>query len=92
MRLDKYLKESRILKRRSVAQKLAANERVLLNGKPAKPAREVKVDDILEVRFGNRILTVKVLSTENNTKEKKNSESMYEVIKEEEIEYEPEEQ
>ena len=91
MRLDKYLKESRILKRRSVAQKLAANERVLLNGKPAKPAREVKVDDILEVRFGNRILTVKVLSTEN-IKGKKDSESMYEVIKEEEIEYEPEEQ
>lgn len=62
MRLDKFLKVSRIIKRRSVANEAASGGRVTLNGKAAKPGAEVKVGDILEIRFGERQTRYEILS------------------------------
>lgn len=61
MRLDKYLKVSRLIKRRTVANEACDNERVTVNGKPAKASYEVKVGDILAIRFGARTVSVEVL-------------------------------
>ena len=61
MRLDKYLKISRLIKRRTVANEACDNERVSVNGRPAKASYIVKVGDIIEVRFGQRTLAVEVL-------------------------------
>ena len=55
MRLDKYLKVSRLIKRRSVANKVSDMGRVLVNGKPAKPAKQVKIGDIIEIEYSNKI-------------------------------------
>ncbi len=81
MRIDKYLKVSRIIKRRTVAQEVCCSERILINGKPVKPSKEVKIGDIVTVEFGNRTLSVRVLSLDNvQTKEK--ASEMYEVVNE----------
>ena len=55
MRLDKYLKTARILKRREAAKELALSGRVQINGRPAKPSAEVEVGDQIRLQFGNRI-------------------------------------
>ncbi len=69
MRLDKYLKVSRIIKRRTVANEAADAGRVTINGKPAKPSAEVKVGDVLEIRFGDKLSRYEVLSvSEHATK------------------------
>ena len=62
MRLDKYLKVSRLIKRRTVANEAADAGRVLLNGKEAKPSACVKVGDIIEIGFGNKTVKVEVLA------------------------------
>ena len=62
MRLDKYLKVSRLIKRRTVANEAADSGRVLLNGKEAKPSANVKVGDIIEIGFGNKTVKVEVLA------------------------------
>jgi len=62
MRLDKYLKVARILKRRTTSNMAAKQEKVMVNGKIAKPAQAVKVNDLITIRFGNRIMTIRVLS------------------------------
>ena len=62
MRLDKYLKVSRLIKRRTVANEVADAGRILINGKIAKASQAVKEGDIIEVTFGNRPIKVKVLS------------------------------
>ena len=62
MRLDKYLKVSRLIKRRTVANEACDNERVLVNGRPAKASCDVKVGDVLEIRFGQRTVKVEVLA------------------------------
>ena len=62
MRLDKYLKVSRLIKRRTVANEACGHERVRVNGRTAKASYEVKLGDVIEIRFGNRILRVEVLS------------------------------
>lgn len=70
MRLDKYLKVSRLIKRRTVANEACDNERVSVNGKPAKASYEVRVGDVIAMRFGARLVTVEVLAvTEHATKE-----------------------
>ena len=81
MRLDKYLKVSRILKRRTVSKQLAANQRVSINGKIAKPAAEVKVGDEIEVVYGERKLKVRVLMI-NDVVKKNEAGNMYEVLEE----------
>ena len=66
MRLDKYLKVSRLIKRRSVANEACDGERVSVNGRPARASYEVKVGDVIAIRFGERTLTVEVLSVQEN--------------------------
>jgi len=69
MRLDKYLKVSRLIKRRTVANEACDKERVSVNGKTAKASYEVKTGDIIELRFGQRSLKVEVLAvSEHATK------------------------
>ncbi len=64
MRLDKFLKVSRLIKRRTVAAEACDGGRVSVNGKTAKPSREVEVGDIIEMSFGQRRLRVEVLSVQ----------------------------
>lgn len=69
MRLDKFLKVSRIIKRRTVANEAADAGRVTLNGKVAKPSSEVKEGDIIEIRFGDKLSRYEILTvTEHATK------------------------
>lgn len=69
MRLDKYLKVSRLIKRRTVANEACDGGRVTINGAPAKASREVKPGDVIEIRFGERVTKVEVISVaENATK------------------------
>ncbi|ABP66818.1 RNA-binding S4 domain protein [Caldicellulosiruptor saccharolyticus DSM 8903] len=79
MRIDKYLKVSRIIKRRTLAQEACNNERVFVNGKVAKPSTEVKVGDIIEVRFGDKIFKCRVTSIDEKV-QKNLASNMYEVI------------
>jgi ribosomal 50S subunit-recycling heat shock protein len=68
MRLDKFLKVSRLIKRRTVANEAASGGRVKVNGREVKPAHEVKMGDVLEVRFGARTIRVEVLSVDEKTR------------------------
>ena len=79
MRLDKYLKVSRVIKRRTLANEVADACRVLVNGKPAKASYTVKVGDIIEVTFGNRPVKIRVLS-DVEQKGKDVAREMFEVI------------
>ena len=62
MRLDKYLKVSRLIKRRAVANEACDNSRITVNGRPAKASYDVKVGDRIAIEFGARTLTVEVLA------------------------------
>lgn len=62
MRLDKYLKVSRLIKRRTIANESCDNERVTVNGKPARASYAVKIGDIIEIKFGARTYKVEVLA------------------------------
>ena len=64
MRLDKYLKVSRLIKRRTLANDVADAGRVIVNGKPAKASYAVKIGDVIEITFGNRPVKVRVLSSD----------------------------
>ena len=79
MRLDKYLKVSRVIKRRTLANEVADAGRVLVNGKPAKASYTVKVGDIIEVTFGNRPVKIRVLA-DVEQKGKDVAREMFEVI------------
>ena len=79
MRLDKYLKVSRVIKRRTLANEVADAGRVLVNGKPAKARYTVKIGDIIEVTFGNRPVKIRVLS-DVEQKGKDVAREMFEVI------------
>ena len=68
MRIDKYLKVSRIIKRRTVAQEACEGGKVTINGKVAKPFSEVKVGDVLSLQFGARTVTVEVLEVKEVVK------------------------
>ena len=78
MRLDKYLKVSRIIKRRTVAAEACGAGRVCVNGKPVKASYEVKAGDHLEVSFGERIFRAEVLSV-TETVRKEEAENMYRI-------------
>ena len=84
MRLDKYLKLSRIIKRRTIAKEVLDSDLVTINGRKAKPSSEVNAGDILVLTLGERILTVRVLEILNSTK-KKDAIEMFEIIKDEVI-------
>ena len=79
MRLDKYLKVSRIIKRRTVANDACDAEHVTVNGRAAKASYDVKEGDVIEVSFGQRTLKVKVLDVRDFTA-KADAASLYEVI------------
>ena len=79
MRLDKYLKVSRIIKRRTVANDACDAAHVTVNGRPAKASYDVKGNDVIEVSFGNRTLKVRVL-TVKETVGKADAANLYEVI------------
>ena len=66
MRLDKYLKVSRLIKRRTVANEACDNERVTVNGRVARASYDVKVGDAITIRFGQKALSVEVLSVADN--------------------------
>lgn len=85
MRLDKYLKVSRIIKRRPVAKEVADKGRVKVNGVLAKSSTDLKLNDQVEIRFGNKLLTVKVLEMKDSTK-KEDAIKMYAIINETRIE------
>ena len=68
MRLDKYLKVSRIIKRRTVAKEACESGRVTINGKVAKPSTDVKEDDIIEISFANKVLKAKIINIAQHVK------------------------
>lgn len=82
MRLDKFLKVSRIIKRRSVAKTIADKQRISINDRIAKSSSNVNVGDTIKIVFGNKTLTVRVLQLLDTTK-KTEAENMYEVLSEE---------
>ncbi|MBQ7368974.1 MAG: RNA-binding S4 domain-containing protein [Clostridia bacterium] len=79
MRIDKFLKVSRILKRRTVAQEACSENKVLINGKPAKSATAVKVGDVVEVVYSAGAFKFRVLQIKETVK-KEEASSLYEVI------------
>ncbi|MCR5565177.1 MAG: RNA-binding S4 domain-containing protein [Gammaproteobacteria bacterium] len=79
MRLDKYLKVSHIIKRRTVAKEAAQKDKIKINGKDAKPSSSVNEGDIIEISYSSKVLKVKVLSI-NEFTAKKDASLMYEVI------------
>ena len=79
MRLDKYLKVSRLIKRRTVANEACDGGRVTVNGRPAKASSAVKVGDVIEIAFGQRTLRMQVAAVEENAK-KDEAAAMYKEI------------
>ena len=79
MRLDKWLKVSRLIKRRTVANEACDNARVTANGRPVKASYDVKAGDVLELRFGERTVKVEVLDLSESTK-KADAVAMYREI------------
>ena len=79
MRLDKYLKVSRLIKRRTVANDACDSARVSVNGREAKASYQVKIGDVIEVAFGNRVLKVEVTALNENPK-KSEASAMYREI------------
>lgn len=79
MRLDKYLKVSRIIKRRTIANEACDAGRVTVNGKVARASYDVKVDDIIEISFGTRNVKVAVVSV-NETVRKDDAALLYKII------------
>ena len=79
MRLDKYLKVSRLIKRRTVANEACDAEKVSVNGKPARASYDVKTGDVIEINIGAKPLKVKVLDVRKFTK-KEDAAALYEVV------------
>ena len=85
MRLDKYLKVSRLIKRRTVAKEACESSRVTINGKVAKSGTQVKEGDIIEITFASRSLRAQVLNIAEHVK-KDDAKHMYKILDGEEIE------
>ena len=79
MRLDKYLKVSRIIKRRTVANEACSAGRVTINDKVAKPSTDVKAGDVISIRFGEKVFTAEILDVREYAT-KQNADDMYRVI------------
>lgn len=82
MRLDKFLKLSRLIKRRTVAKDVSDQGRVMVNGREAKPSSTIKVGDELTIQFGQKSITVRVEKLSESTR-KEDAASMYTLLKEE---------
>ncbi len=83
MRIDKFLQVSRLLKKRTAAKELGEQQRLKINQRIAKPSSEVEIGDIIEISFGNRILTVQV--NEIKKQVRKSDPPIYTIIREERI-------
>ena len=81
MRLDKYLKVSRIIKRRTVANEACSGGRVTLNGKISKPGAEVKIGDIMTIRFGEHVGKYEILSVAETVR-KDSAKELYRILEE----------
>ena len=79
MRLDKFLKVSRIIKRRTVAKDFAENERVMVNGRIAKPSTEIKKGDVLTLRIGDRETVFEIIDIKENLKASE-AKNLYRII------------
>ena len=79
MRIDKYLKNARIIKRRTVAKEACEQGRIQLNGKIAKPGSEIKTGDIVVIQFGNKILSIRITQLFESPR-KEDAADMYEVL------------
>lgn len=84
MRLDKYLKVSRLIKRRALAKEVADSGRITVNDKIAKSSTKIKEEDIIAITFGSKIVIVKILVIVDSTK-KEDAANMYEIIEEKSI-------
>ncbi|MCT6926028.1 RNA-binding S4 domain-containing protein [Metasolibacillus sp.] len=85
MRLDKFLKVSRLIKRRTLAKEVAVQGRITINDKVAKASSTVKVGDELAIRFGQKIVTVRVEQLNENAR-KEDAANMFTILKEERLE------
>ncbi|WLR41933.1 RNA-binding S4 domain-containing protein [Bacillus carboniphilus] len=81
MRLDKFLKVSRLIKRRTLAKEVADQGRILINGQEAKASTQVKIGDQLEIQFGQKKVTIKVEDLKDTTK-KEEAANLYTIVKE----------
>ncbi len=81
MRLDKYLKVSRIIKRRTIAKEVADNQRIYVNERVAKSSTVLKIGDLISIHFGNKIVTIKVLELQLSTR-KEDAKNMFEIVEE----------
>ena len=79
LRIDKYLKVSRLIKRRTVANEAGDAGRVMVNGRPVKPSYDVKIGDIIEISFGNRSVKARVTAIMDSTK-KESAGEMFELL------------
>ncbi|MCI5885517.1 MAG: RNA-binding S4 domain-containing protein [Clostridiales bacterium] len=79
MRIDKYLKNSRLIKRRTVAKEACEQERIMINDKTAKPGSEVREGDVISIRFGTSTIKVKVTKL-LETVRKEDASDMYEIV------------
>lgn len=84
MRLDKFLKVSRIIKRRTIAKEIADNGRIQINEKIAKSSSKVDVDDIITIHFGNKIIKIKIKELLDSTK-KEDAPNMFVILSEEKL-------
>lgn len=85
LRLDKFLKVSRLVKRRTVAKEMSDKGRILVNGLVAKAGTNIEIDDELAIQFGQKLVTVKVNAIKETVK-KEEADSMYTVVSEKRIE------
>jgi ribosomal 50S subunit-recycling heat shock protein len=84
MRIDKFLKTSRLIKRRTIAKEACEQARIFINDKSAKPGADVKIDDIIQIHFGSSVIKAKVISVPEHTS-KDQASAMYEIIDEQRI-------
>ncbi len=80
MRLDKFLKVSRLIKRRTVANEVSDMGRIFVNGREAKPAKQVKENDIIEIKYANRVVKAKVLKVPLSNVSVQEATSLYEFL------------
>lgn len=80
MRLDKFLKVSRLIKRRTVANSVSDMGRVLVNGNPAKPAKQLKVGDLITIEYANKNISAKVLIIPEGNVPVQMAQTLYELV------------
>ncbi|HAS73955.1 MAG TPA: RNA-binding protein [Clostridiales bacterium UBA8960] len=81
MRIDKYLKNARLIKRRTIAKEACDQGRILVDGKIAKPGTEVKVGDAVEIKFGDKSTSIRILALDDHVS-KDGAKLLYEVLSE----------